>query len=261
MKHFANENNIQIFEAVERFYQENFGYQYGCEIDMIQCFCYLKLEQVKLNLNGLGIEEVMKRISSEQNEACLPVIEVCLKTSYRRFIFLTESNKFFLDNGVYLGNNYQNIINKIFNNEITVEPILCYKIFDTLARHGWSKNKNQNISDIVEEYHELGIELFPTTKSFFEIVPQGEYIDWFYTHGNSHQRVIVGKPKSRLCYLKNYLKDSEKYFNVVREKLVEICQLIGFASYHVYFSESGKFYVDFNSSEIHYITDDVYLFV
>lgn len=257
VQEFANNNNVQFFEAAKRFFSENYGYKYWCEIDVIFWFGYARMGEAKESLNGISLEQVMNRISSEQNEVCLPVAEVCLKTSYRRFIFLTETNRFFLDDGTYLGDNYLDIINKIFNHEIVIEPIRCDKIFDTLKRHGWSENKKQDISGIVEEYHEIGIELFPAAKAFYEIVPQGVYIDWFYTHGTSFQSVIIGDIKSQL----RYLKEPQNYFKEIDEKLVKICRLQGYSSYTIFLSESGKFYVDFYKNKMYYITDDIYLFV
>ncbi len=174
---FANNNNVQFFEAARRFFSENYGYLYWREIDVVYWFTYARIGHTKVSLNGISLERVMNKISSEQNEACLPVAEICLKTAYRRFIYITESNRFFLDDGTYLGNNYLNIINRIFSNEIVVEPIRCNKIFDTLKRHGWGENKKQNITDIIEEYRECEIDVFPTVKTFYEIVPQGYYKD------------------------------------------------------------------------------------
>lgn len=258
MKDFADKHKIQIFEAAELFFKDNFGDCYYCGIDKIMCYNFPDSVYMKIYLDGVTVEDIIRKISYEQNETCFPVAQIRFKKSYIRYIFLTESNKFFFDNGVYLGNNYRDVIDKIFNNKIEIRPVLCEKIFVTLTRHGWSESKKQDISSVVNEYRELGIELFPAAKKFFEIVPQGKYIDWFFTHGESLQTVVVGKP--RLFSLKDYLENPEKYFNIAGEKLVEVIQFFGFEGYRIYISESGKFYFE-SLHQIHYITDNIYLLV
>jgi hypothetical protein len=245
-KHFSD---IPVFDAAMQFYKEYFFIKYSSNHNSIKCGS-IEYDKAYRYLNGIRLEEAVRKLIKDNGIKYLPAAVVYLKKAFFRFILINENGEFYLDDGTYLGTNYEKIVESILNGEKEVLPILNDRIFTSLEKHGWAPDKIIDTAPIEEKYRELGFSFFPAAKKFFEVIPIGKYRIWIPKSDND-------------CYVGFYpnkrMKDPKEFLDEVGENLLTIAAK---REANFFISESGKFYAQYDfTREMFYVTDDLYLFI
>jgi hypothetical protein len=212
-------------------------------------------DEAYLYLNGIRLEEVVRKLVKDNGIKYLPAALVYLKKAFFRFILINENGEFYLDDGTYLGTVYKKIVESILSGEKEVVPIRNERVFTSLERHGWNPDKIIDTAPIEDKYRELGFSVFPAAKKFFELIPIGKYRIWL--------------PKSDDdCYIGFYpnkrMKDPKEIQNEIGEDLIDedLLTIASKRDANFFISESGKFYAQYDfTREMFYVTDDLYLFI
>ena len=245
-KHF---NDIPIFDAAMQLYKEYYSIKYLSNHNGVACGP-IEFDRAYRYLNGIRLEEAVRKLIKDNGIKFLPAAAVYLKKAFFRFILINEKGEFYLDDGTYLGIDYEKIVESILNGEREIVPILNGRIFTSLERHGWNPDKIIDTAPIEDKYRELGFSVFPAAKEFFEVIPTGRYKIWI--------------PKSDdACYVGFYpnkrMKDPKEFQNEIGEDLLTIASK---REANFFISESGKFYAQYDfTREMFYVTDDLYLFI
>ena len=245
-KHF---NDIPVFDAAMQFYKEYFLIKYSSDHNSVSC-AFIDYDDTNLHLKGICLEEAVRKLVKDNGIKYLPAAKVYLKKAFFRFILINENGEFYLDDGTYLGTDYEKIVESILNGEKEIVPILNDRIFTSLERHGWDPDKIIDTAPIEDKYRELGFSFFPAAKKFFEVIPTGKYKTWI---PKSDDDCYVGfHPIKRM-------KDPKEFRDEIGEDLLTIASK---READFFISESGKFYVQYalHKQRI-YVTDDLYLFI
>ncbi len=245
-KHY---NDIPFFDAAMQLYKEYFFIKYTSNHNTVSC-AYTSWEDTNLHLNGMRLEKVVRKFIRDKGINFLPVAYIYLKKAFFRFILINENGEFYLDDGTYLGTDYEKIVESILSGEREILPILNDRIFTSLERHGWDPDKIIDTAPIEDKYRELGFPFFPAAKKFFEEIPTGKYRIWI---PKSDDDCYVG------FYPNKRMKDPKEFRDEIGEDLLTIASK---READFFISESGKFYVQYalHKQRI-YVTDDLYLFI
>ena len=245
-KHF---NDIPVFDAAMQLYKEYHFIKYSNNHNIVTCGT-IEYDKAYRYLNGIRLEEAVRKLVKENGIKYLPAAVVYLKKAFFRFILINENGEFYLDDGTYLGTDYEKIVESILNGEKEIVPILNDKIFTSLERHGWNPDKIIDTAPIEDKYRELGFSVFPTAKKFFEVIPIGKYRIW--NHASDDDCYVGFYPNKRM-------KDPKEFQNEIGENLLTIAAQ---REENFFISESGKFYVQYDFiNQMFYVTDDLYLFI
>ena len=245
-KHF---NDIPVFDAAMQFYKTYHFIEYSRNHNSVVCGRNLYDEAYRY-LNGIRLEEVVRKLVKDSGIKYLPAACVHLKKGFFRFILINEKSEFYLDDGTYLGTEYKKIVESILSGEKEVVPIRNDRIFTSLERHGWNPDKIIDTAPIEDKYRELGFSFFPAAKKFFEVIPTGKYKIWV---PRSDDDCYIG------FYPNKRMKDPKEFRDEIGEDLLTIASK---READFFISESGKFYVQYavHNQRI-YVTDDLYLFI
>ena len=245
-KHF---NDIPVFDAAMQFYKTYHFIEYSRNHNSVVCGRNLYDEAYRY-LNGIRLEEVVRKLVKDSGIKYLPAACVYLKKGFFRFILINENGEFYLDDGTYLGTEYKKIVESILSGEEEVVPIRNDRIFTSLERHGWNPDKIIDTAPIEDKYRELGFSFFPAAKKFFEVIPTGKYKIWV---PRSDDDCYIG------FYPNKRMKDPKEFRDEIGEDLLTIASK---READFFISESGKFYVQYavHNQRI-YVTDDLYLFI
>ena len=245
-KHF---NDIPVFDAAMQFYKTYHFIEYSRNHNSVVCGRNLYDEAYRY-LNGIRLEEVVRKLVKDSGIKYLPAACVYLKKGFFRFILINENGEFYLDDGTYLGTEYKKIVESILSGEKEVVPIRNDRIFTSLERHGWNPDKIIDTAPIEDKYRELGFSFFPAAKKFFEVIPTGKYKIWV---PRSDDDCYIG------FYPNKRMKDPKEFRDEIGEDLLTIASK---READFFISESGKFYVQYavHNQRI-YVTDDLYLFI
>lgn len=183
LKNSTKNHNIEIFPSVLNFYNKYCENCYKNEKYCIKRNSFGNYNKIKTILNNKTFHSLSIEISSMINEKVFPIVEIDIYCFLRRYIFISESCNFYLDNGQYLGKDYEKIVSNILLEIINIPIIISDKIFVTLQRHGWEKGKKQNISEVSQKYKKIGFQMFDKAVEFFEEIPTGRYKHWFSNKG------------------------------------------------------------------------------
>ena len=245
-KHF---NDIPVFDAAMQLYKEYHFIKYSNNHNIVTCGTF-EYDKAYRYLNGIRLEEAVRKLVKDNGIKYLPAAIVYLKKAFFRFILINENGEFYLDDGTYLGTEYEKIVESILSGEKEIVPILNDRIFTSLEKHGWAPDKIIDTAPIEEKYRELGFPFFPAAKKFFEVIPTGKYKTWI---PKSDDDCYVGfHPIKRM-------KDPKEFRDEIGEDLLTIASK---READFFISESGKFYVEYalHRQRI-YVTDDLYLFI
>ena len=245
-KHFKD---IPIFDTAMQFYKEYHFIKYLNNHNGVTCGAF-EYDKSYRYLNGIRLEEVVRKFIKDSGIKYLPAACVYLKKAFFRFILINENGEFYLDDGTYLGTEYKKIVESILSGEKEVVPIRNDRIFTSLERHGWNPDKIIDTAPIEDKYRELGFSVFPAAKKFFEVIPTGKYRIWL---SKSDDDCYVG------FYPNKRMKDPKEYQNEIGENLLTIAAK---REANFFISESGKFYAQYDfKNQMFYVTDDLYLFI
>ena len=242
-------NDIPVFDAAMQFYKTYHFIEYSRNHNSVVCGRNLYDEAYRY-LNGIRLEEVVRKLVKDSGIKYLPAACVHLKKGFFRFILINEKSEFYLDDGTYLGTEYKKIVESILSGEKEVVPIRNDRIFTSLERHGWNPDKIIDTAPIEDKYRELGFSFFPAAKKFFEVIPTGKYKIWI---PRSDDDCYIG------FYPNKRMKDPKEFRDEIGEDLLTIASK---READFFISESGKFYVEYalHRQRI-YVTDDLYLFI
>ena len=242
-------NDIPVFDAAMQFYKTYHFIEYSRNHNSVVCGRNLYDEAYRY-LNGIRLEEVVRKLVKDSGIKYLPAACVHLKKGFFRFILINEKSEFYLDDGTYLGTEYKKIVESILSGEKEVVPIRNDRIFTSLERHGWNPDKIIDTAPIEDKYRELGFSFFPAAKKFFEVIPTGKYKIWV---PRSDDDCYIG------FYPNKRMKDPKEFRDEIGEDLLTIASK---READFFISESGKFYVQYavHNQRI-YVTDDLYLFI
>ena len=242
-------NDIPVFDAAMQFYKTYHFIEYSRNHNSVVCGRNLYDEAYRY-LNGIRLEEVVRKLVKDSGIKYLPAACVHLKKGFFRFILINEKSEFYLDDGTYLGTEYKKIVESILSGEKEVVPIRNDRIFTSLERHGWNPDKIIDTAPIEDKYRELGFSFFPAAKKFFEVIPTGKYKIWV---PRSDDDCYIG------FYPNKRMKDPKEFRDEIGEDLLTIASK---READFFISESGKFYVEYalHRQRI-YVTDDLYLFI
>ena len=242
-------NDIPVFDAAMQFYKTYHFIKYSSDHNSVVCGPNVYDEAYRY-LNGIRLEEVVRKLVKDNGIKYLPAALVYLKKAFFRFILINENGEFYLDDGTYLGTVYKKIVESIFSGEKEVVPIRNERVFTSLERHGWNPDKIIDTAPIEDKYRELGFSFFPAAKKFFEVIPTGKYKIWV---PRSDDDCYIG------FYPNKRMKDPKEFRDEIGEDLLTIASK---READFFISESGKFYVQYalHKQRI-YVTDDLYLFI
>lgn len=242
-------NDIPVFDAAMQFYKTYHFIKYSSDHNSVVCGPNVYDEAYRY-LNGIRLEEVVRKLVKDNGIKYLPAACVYLKKAFFRFILINENGEFYLDDGTYLGTEYKKIVESILSGEKEVVPIRNDRIFTSLERHGWNPDKIIDTAPIEDKYRELGFSFFPAAKKFFEVIPTGKYKIWI---PRSDDDCYIG------FYPNKRMKDPKEFRDEIGEDLLTIASK---READFFISESGKFYVQYalHKQRI-YVTDDLYLFI
>lgn len=274
LKKFSNREDIPLFSSVYDFAEKHY-----CEFTyMDKCFGkdHIKMypimfEKFKYNryllyTNGETLHNLTHNLENKINEKCFPVIELRMYYHFIKIAFITESGKFYLDNGEYLGFDYLNVADNFFTKDIGVSYTVCKNIFVSLKKAGWYEGRKVDISLVREIYKQAGLELFSKAEKFFEEFTGITIKFWFggqqyyheYTIGDSEVNFFHNlRPEEIQKYLKFRYDESIKRFEEIGERVLQI----GSAGYQFFMGESGKFYVTLPPDHLFCIGDDPFVFI
>ena len=245
-KHF---NDIPVFDAAMQLYKEYHFIKYSNNHNIVTCGT-IEYDKAYRYLNGIRLEEAVRKLVKDNGIKYLPAAVVYLKKAFFRFILINENGEFYLDDGTYLGTDYEKIVESILNGEKEIVPILNDRIYTSLERHGWDPDKIIDTAPIEDKYRELGFSVFPAAKKFFELIPIGKYRIW--NHASDDDCYVGFYPNKRM-------KDPKEFQNEIGENLLTIAAQ---REANFFISESGKFYAQYEfTREMFYVTDDLYLFI
>ena len=225
---YVKKNNLIFFDSAKKFITKNFFNQlknkkYVIDLLVVSSLMY---NRQKIYLNGKEFSTICQELYATSNENIFPVIEIHTYTYLRRYILISESGKFYLDDKTYLGDNYSQIIENILCGNIDIPIMTCDKIFISLERHGWQKNKKQDIIHIKEKYKQFNRKMFPKAIAFFEEIPIGKYKHWFSDKGYDEFQI---RPIN--TFHQNRIPENHLCIGSGVESLF-------------YIGESGKFYIE-----------------
>jgi len=247
-------NDIPVFDAAMQFYKMYHLIKYSSNHNSVVCGPNV-YDEAYLYLNGIRLEEVVRKLVKDNGIKYLPAALVYLKKAFFRFILINENGEFYLDDGTYLGTVYKKIVESILSGEKEVVPIRNERVFTSLERHGWNPDKIIDTAPIEDKYRELGFSVFPAAKKFFEVIPTGKYRIWL---SNSDDDCYIG------FYPNKRMKDPKEIQNEIGEDLIDenLLTIASKRDANFFISESGKFYAQYDfTREMFYVTDDLYLFI
>ncbi|MBE6877171.1 MAG: hypothetical protein E7496_10735 [Ruminococcus sp.] len=227
--------HLTLFPTAQKFIEDNYTvFYHGQYAVMINSFLD-DYNQIKLLMNGKSLSAISEKLSADIGEMIFPAVRVYIYHTLIRFIFISESGKFYLDNGQYLDDDYHRIIDGIFSETLKIPILVCDRILTSLQRHGWNQNRKLDISEIRKQYHLWKYEMFPSAVAFFEEIPCSEYHSWFESEG---YRDILIKPA-----------------NICDKRIAENYLCIGYGCERAFFiGESGRFYARIFSSLLEFPT-------
>ena len=221
---YLKKYHLTLFPTAQKFIEENYHQFDNRKYAVMINWFDINYHKIKLMMNGRSYLDISEKLSADIGEMVFPAVRAYIYRTLIRLIFISESGKFYLDDGRYLGDEYHSIVEKILSGTLENPVLVCDKILISLQRHGWKKGEKRDISEIREIYQSLGYEMFPSAVAFFEEIPWGEYHSWFESDGYND---IFIKPSSI----------SDKRIN-------ENYLCIGYGCERAFFiGESGKFYV------------------
>jgi len=215
--------HLTLFPTAQKFIEENYHKFHNNKYTVMMNTFLGDCNRMKLMMNGRSFLDISEKISVDIGEAVFPAVRAYIYCTLVRLIFISESGKFYLDDGRYLGDEYLPIVEKILSGTLENQILVCDKILIPLQRHGWKKGEKRDISKIREIYQSFGYEMFPSAVVFFEEIPCGEYHSWFESDG----------------YNDIFIKPAQIHDKRINEKY--LC--IGYGCERAFFiGESGKFY-------------------
>ena len=149
-------------------------------------------------------------------------------------IYMSESGRFYLDNGMVIAENSDDFLIKALEYDYDVPVVIDERIFDVLGEAGWYKGRKIDISELEKDCAELGIFLTPKQKEFYEEFGRFEWDNGRYFCG----------------FYDNYIKSSKEErcnLSTLHEKWGDKIILIG--SYDImryWLSEDGRLLTDQN---------------
>lgn len=241
---------IPEFDAAKRFFRDHFDIHYVYQSNSVWS-CFLgSPDEAQIYFNGATIAEVTIQRMKEKNMQLFPVAYVKLRKGFVRYILINENSEFFLDDGTYLGADYEDVVARLLREEISIAPIRNDQVYTSLERRGWAADKKIDTADIEAEYTKRGFHFIPSAKRFFETIPCGKYTPW--NEGQRSDPPYIGIDEERR------IKDPYELRNKIGEDLLNIG---GTRNEFYYISESGMFYAETDVSEPFAVTDDIYLFM
>lgn len=86
---------IQIFDAAEQFYQNNFGVIYLCDNYKIQCLC-IDYDSLNIHLNGKRLDNIIRSLINKHGVNFLPAADITIKNVFKRIILINERGAFYI---------------------------------------------------------------------------------------------------------------------------------------------------------------------
>lgn len=241
---------IPVFDAARRFFHDYFDIHYVYQSNSVWS-CFLSTpDEAQVYFNGESIGEVTVKRMKEKNKQLFPVAYVKLRNGFVRYILINENSEFFLDDGMYLGADFEDAAERLLTEEISIAPIRNDQVFASLERHGWAPDKKLDTAELEAEYSKRGFSFNPSAKRFFETIPCGTYKPWKESAGSDPPYIGIHEHFS--------IKDPYELRNKIGEDLLNIG---GTRNSFFYISESGMFYAETDVCEPFAVTDDIYLFM
>lgn len=191
---------IRIFDAAEQFYRNYFGLVYSYDNNSIRCIS-IDYNSLNIHLNGKRLDKIILSLINEHEMNFLPAAIISIKYVFKRTILINERGDFYLDDGTYLGSDYEKIVSDILTNKTEIAPMINRGIFTTLERHGFNADKIIDTAPYEDAFTKRGHKFFKAARKFFEVIPVGKYKRWKSGYANDFlyigcfpERRIINNP-------------------------------------------------------------------
>lgn len=238
---------IRVTDAVRSFFREYTDIRYKNKCDHIAAYLFMQMDRDCLHLNGRYLQEVALEMTRAAHRSFLPAAYICLRGRFYRFMLIDENGCFYLDDGTYLGDDYESIAVSILTGEKEILPVRNDRLYKTLERRGWAPDRLIDTTAIEAEYTKRGFSFFEAARKFFEVIPTGAYEGW---RSGSTDPPYLG------CFADKCINDPYELRNKLGENLLNIGAA---GAERLYISESGMFYAEDYPNEPFAVTDDMYL--
>lgn len=241
IKKLSEKDNIEIFPNfytyLEKFLPVRAYHKSGTISIFPFPFYKIRYNRMMLFTNGESIHDIVSGLKEQTGEKCFLFFTVEFFYHFNKYVYISESGKFFYSDGTYLGNDVDELCTNIFEKRIGIHQFICDRIFLTLRRQGWNKSRKADISHIRDEFEKKGKEFFPTAERFFEEFTGIRIKFWF--GGYYSREHIIGSERT-------YITSNRE---AIQKRINEDVICIGSEDEFTYFiGRSGAFYISFHDS-------------